>query len=121
MTGETTEQPLDARPRTRKGRGLGRQGDTHGIRNVRRTSRQDDDFGGARETRNPGLALFPEILRSDLHSVRSVIEAYSARGKMQGLEEATACGLIVGSNSDALVRVTDASGVLRVYHIDRWD
>lgn len=36
----------------------------------------------ARDRRRPGLALFPEFLKSELHSVRSVIEAHSNKTPM---------------------------------------
>lgn len=63
------------------------------------------------------LCLFPEILRSELHPVRATIEAYSNRGKMEGKEDASACGLrVIG----ARLRVTSKAGVA-IYEIDRWD
>lgn len=77
---------------------------------------------GARESRSAGLALFPEILKSELHSVRSVIEAFSNRGEIEGMEDATACGLIVdkGQTINHLFRVT-TNGQKVDYKIDRWD
>ena len=77
---------------------------------------------GARETRlNGGLALFPETLRSELHGVRSTIEAYSRSRNLENAEGATACGLVIGDvRSSVTVRVRQG-GVLMVYHIERWD
>ena len=73
---------------------------------------------GARDSNPQSLALFPETLKSELHSVRSVVEAHSRSGKLLGSEEASACGLII---VNAHVRVADASGNRARYHIDRWD
>jgi hypothetical protein len=51
-------------------------------------------IAGARESRQSGAALFPEILRSELHGVRSVIEAYSYRAMIEGMGEPHAVGLM---------------------------
>ncbi len=77
---------------------------------------------GARESRSAGLALFPEILKSELHSIRSVIEAFSNRGEIEGMEEATACGLMIdkGQTTNHTFRVT-TNGQKVDYKIDRWD
>ncbi len=78
---------------------------------------------GARDTRKAGLALFPEILKSDLHQVRATIEAYSRAGELQGDDEASANGILIGNgneNQDNVVRVTTDLGVAQ-YKIDRWD
>lgn len=48
---------------------------------------------GAKDAANPTLAIWPESLRSELHGVRSVIEAFSKAGKLEGREEASACGV----------------------------
>lgn len=79
---------------------------------------------GATETREAGAALFPTLLRSDLHGVRSTIEAYSRNAKMQGLAEGTAVGLDVRKGSTSgypfHLRVT-TGGTEQRYLIDRWD
>ena len=77
---------------------------------------------GARETRKAGLALFPEILKSDVHSVRSVIEAYSKKGELEGIEEASASGLMMnkGGKWNFYLRVTSAGQTMK-YKLDRWD
>lgn len=76
---------------------------------------------GARDTKASGLALFPETLQSSLHAVRSVIEAHSRTGTLEGREEASACGLRVGDSTNAgQIRVTSATGMI-TYRIDRWD
>ena len=77
---------------------------------------------GAKETRtNAGLALFPECLRSELHSIRATIEAFSKRGQLEGADEGSANGLMVGDRGlDAVVNVVTDLGSAS-YKIDRWD
>ncbi len=83
---------------------------------------------GAQDTRMPGAALFPEILRAELHPVRATIESFSARAQMEGREKASACGIMLiasagataGPSWDARFRVTSA-GVRAEYVLDRWD
>lgn len=70
----------------------------------------------------PGTpALFPEILKSDLHPVRSTLEAHSKKTSVQ-VDRNGAIGLsVVDGKMDPLtVRVT-AGGVTQVYEIDRWE
>jgi hypothetical protein len=73
---------------------------------------------GARESRQAGLALFPEVLRAELHGVRSVLEAHSRSGQIEGMAEGSACGLV---GPPAQVRVAGDDGDWRRYEIDRWD
>lgn len=77
---------------------------------------------GARESRNGGLALFPEILKAEFHQIRSVIEAYSNRGELQDMANGTACGILLdkGSNWNHIFRVTTAGQTVD-YKLDRWD
>lgn len=78
---------------------------------------------GARESWQAGLALFPECLRSDLHGVRSVIEAHSRTGKIEGFGEPHAAGLMLDAGSktwDATLRVW-SGGRSMEYRLDRWD
>lgn len=77
----------------------------------------------ARETRQSGSAIFPEILKSEFHGIRSVIEAYSRAAEIEGIAEGTACGIALfkGSSSwEHLFRVTTAGRAID-YHLDRWD
>ena len=77
----------------------------------------------ARECRSPGLALFPEDLRSELHPVRAVIEAHSARTPMQGQDDGDCCGIGLGSQSRVVragVRVLIGTDWTE-YIIDRWE
>jgi hypothetical protein len=78
---------------------------------------------GAKDTESGGLALFPECLRSELHAVRSTIEAHSKSRAIEAREEASACGLALqqGGSATAHVRVTLANGTRIAYKIDRWD
>jgi hypothetical protein len=79
---------------------------------------------GARESRFTDLALFPEMLRSELHGIRSTIAAYSRGKTIEGAEEASACGLALHAGSggfDCSLRVTDRTGVKLTYRLDRWD
>lgn len=68
-------------------------------------------------------ALFPEILRSELHEIRATIEEYSRNERLTGHAD-SACGIrlqaIGGGNWRAKVRVTTDLGVA-VYELDRWD
>jgi hypothetical protein len=80
-------------------------------------------LAGARETHQAGAALFPALLRSELHGVRSTIEAHSKDAQMHGLAEGSAVGIDLrqgGNSYPASVRVTSA-GRSQTYTIDRWD
>jgi hypothetical protein len=78
---------------------------------------------GCRDTVNFGACLFPEFLRSDLHSVRATIEAHSNRMKLEDADLATACGITVraGSKSGGVRVKVISPGVVTEYTIDRWD
>lgn len=67
-----------------------------------------------------GSALFPEDLKSEMHGVRSVIEAHSKSVDLEGRTEATACGLLMSSTFNRTFRVTTPNGT-GLYTIDRWD
>jgi hypothetical protein len=82
---------------------------------------------GARDSNyeRSGNALFPETLKSELHAVRSVVEAYSKRAVIHGYEEASACGLLFGKRNGEpfesnRIRVTSKGATLE-YSLDRWD
>lgn len=75
---------------------------------------------GARETRrDTGLALFPETIRSELHGVRSVIEAHSKSGTLDGYGEPAAAGLTF-PDGNVTLRAT-SSGRSFVYVLDRME
>lgn len=73
---------------------------------------------GARETSIDELALFPETLRAELHAIRKTIEQFSKAGRLEGMEEASACGLLIPSTAN--LRVRTALGTAN-YTVDRWD
>lgn len=77
---------------------------------------------GARDTRMPGLCLFPEMLRSELHGVRSVIEAHSKSAHPEGHDGPQAAGiaLAAGGSWGLVLRLTTA-GRQTVVRLDRWD
>lgn len=80
-------------------------------------------LAGARETRQAGAALFPEILKADFHGIRSVIEAYSRAGRIEGMAEPHAAGVMLKSGAsqwDCLLRVW-VGGRHADYRLDRWD
>ena len=78
---------------------------------------------GCRDTANGGLGLFPEIIRDDLHGIRSVVEAHSKAKKLQGAAQATACGYDFRASPNACSGelVVLAGGTWNRYCIDRWD
>jgi hypothetical protein len=70
-----------------------------------------------------GSGLFPEILKSELHEVRSTIEAYSKSTSPAGHEYASACGINLQysrswDNTTVLVKTGTGSAT---YKLDRWD
>lgn len=77
---------------------------------------------GAKETVQSGAALFPEILKAEFHGIRSVIEAYSAKATIDGMDQPHAVGISLnkGSDWDVRVRVT-TDGRAVDYKLDRWD
>jgi hypothetical protein len=78
---------------------------------------------GAQETRIAGAALFPENLRSELHSIRSVIEAHSKASSIEGIGEGSAVGIMLtpGIELDYLFRIKFGRQVIQDYRIDRWE
>ena len=77
---------------------------------------------GAKDQKHNGIALFPEILKSDLHIVRPTIEAFSKDSELSGYDEASVCGLLLqnGHGWNARFRVTSDVGTA-IYTLDRWD
>lgn len=77
---------------------------------------------GAADTALCSAALFPSLLKEDLHGVRAVIEAYSKAARIEDRSKASACGLDLrkGQDMNTFLRVT-AGGTATVYKIDRWD
>jgi len=69
-----------------------------------------------------GNALFPETLKSELHGIRKTIEAYSRSAVLQGIDDASACGigLSKSGNYSFIFRVA-SNGQQVSYKLDRWD
>jgi hypothetical protein len=69
-----------------------------------------------------GRGFFTETLRSELHSVRATLEAFTQSATIAGADEADACGLGMTDQQpwDLLLRVTTANSVAH-YRLDRWD
>lgn len=65
-----------------------------------------------------GLCLFPEILRSELHGVRHVFEAYSKQKRIEQPSAATACGLLAWGRHTYTVESADT---VRTIRIDRFE
>jgi hypothetical protein len=80
-------------------------------------------LAGARESKIAGAALFPEIMKSEFHGIRSVIEAYSRGASIEGLKEPHAAGVMLTKGEkawQAVVRVW-SNGKSLDYCLDRWD
>lgn len=77
---------------------------------------------GCKDVRSPGLCLFPEILKSDFHEVRSVIEGLNRSSQIEAHFGAHAAGAMLSDtqNWKARVRVW-ANGVVTEYTLDRWE
>lgn len=72
--------------------------------------------------KNQGNALFPDILKAELHGARATIESYSKTAKFSGHEDASVAGLTIGSaNAGQTLRTRAGNGVWNYYTIDRWD
>jgi len=68
------------------------------------------------------LGLFPEVLRSELREIRSVIEAYSNANHLTVPIGQLASGLMIGPNSSNVVlSVQYRSGSTQKIAIDRFD
>ena len=70
-----------------------------------------------------GNSLFPEILKSELRSVRSTIESYSRNATLGNSDNASACGLMLQSSGTwgkNIFRVT-SKGIQSKFQLDRWD
>lgn len=69
-----------------------------------------------------GAGFFPETLRSELHPVRSVMEAHAKQDVVAGAATMSAgIALQRGGKWRHRFRVTDAHGMSSVYQLDRWD
>lgn len=77
---------------------------------------------GCVDRRSSNLCLFPEILKTEFHEIRSVIEAHSKRGQVEreSLSNDLANGLSFSKGNPVTVRVVGRSG-RAVYTIDRME
>ena len=76
-----------------------------------------------KDKNNKTSALFPKVLRGELHEVRATIEAYSKQNPLSGDWDANACGILHQSSNEnwqCTIRVTTDVGV-SLYTLDRWD
>lgn len=73
---------------------------------------------GARDVGNPKAYLFPECLRSELHPVRSTIEAHQENHLLADESEARASGWVLSDHAPLVVEATSAHGVAD-YWLDR--
>ena len=73
------------------------------------------------DTRNTSLALFPEILKSDLREIRSTIEAYSRKGTLKRPRGQLASGCMADFNRHRVIIAVDHGTFKKHYTIDRWD
>lgn len=78
---------------------------------------------GAKDMQHSGLALFPEVLRSEYHGIRAAIEAYSQAGRLAVPLAPLACGIAFQAGGKPLSKKfwVTAAGVKSTYTIDRWD
>jgi hypothetical protein len=80
---------------------------------------------GAYDTQYTGGAgLFPELLKSEYHAVRSTLEAFIRAFVMPNAAEAEVCGPRINSGdkgSNAHVFYVTSKGVETAYKLDRWD
>lgn len=77
---------------------------------------------GCADTRGgQGNALFPEMLKDDLHGIRSTVEAYSKSAELSGRAEASACGIGLQNDQERCELRVLIRGAWNRYSIDRWD
>lgn len=76
---------------------------------------------GAKDSDNQSASLFPEILRDDLHAIRSTVEAHSRVSRLSGYAEASACGYDLRKNSTSCHLRALVNGGWQEYVVDRWD
>lgn len=85
-------------------------------------------FENCRDTQYvSGAGFFPESLKSELHQIRSTLEAYATSAVVAEKDSATVCGLRFEEKAanrkpeEHIFRVTDRNGVQMTYKLDRWD
>lgn len=76
---------------------------------------------GCDDSRSIRPCLFPETLRSELHPIRSVIEAHCKKADLEPHNGTVAAGLYVSGSMGVEVVVTLANGTSQTVKIDRWE
>jgi hypothetical protein len=79
---------------------------------------------GARDTQySGGAGFFPTFLKSEFHEIRATMEAYAKNAKIEGKDDAEACGIVLskGGTWNLTFRVTARDGSRTAYKLDRWD
>jgi hypothetical protein len=77
---------------------------------------------GCKDARTPGLCLFPEILKSDFHEVRSAIEGLNKSKTLEPMFGEHAAGAFLSDTKDWAARVRVwANGAVTEYTLDRWE
>lgn len=78
---------------------------------------------GCLDTQRESLRLFPEVMVSDLHPVRSTIEAYSQQGSLDKPSRSLqyACGLTIHDRGTTTLRLELPGGSSMYVQIERMD
>ncbi|MGG0794784.1 hypothetical protein ABE137_12360 [Brevibacillus laterosporus] len=78
--------------------------------------------GAKDKSEGKGRGFFVETLKPELREIRKTLEAYTANTPIEGVEQATACGVGYSRDSEwnLVVKVT-ANNSTRIIKIDRWD
>lgn len=74
------------------------------------------------ESEGKGRGFFTETLKPELREIRKTLEAYTANTPIEGVDDATACGVGYSKDSEwnLIVKVTTDNST-RLIKIDRWD
>lgn len=74
------------------------------------------------ESEGKGRGFFTETLKPELREIRKTLEAYTANTPIEGVDDATACGVGYSKDSEwnLVVKVTTDNST-RLIKIDRWD
>jgi len=82
-------------------------------------------LNGARNLGTKNSCIFPEQLRTELHGIRSVIEAYSQSTSPEGAEEADANGVRLDKGQPPIatfnLQCKLRNGATANYQLDRWN
>lgn len=70
-----------------------------------------------------GAGFFPTFLKSEFHEIRATMEAYARDAKIEGKDDAEACGIVLskGGTWNLTFRVISRDGSRTSYKLDRWD